>query len=394
MFEVIKRENESQARVGVLKTAHGEIETPSYVVVGTQGEVRSLSPADLSLSKTQIVIANTYHLFRNLGEEGLKNFDGLHKKMGFGGVIMTDSGGFQVFSLGFGRVHGVGKIANIFPNEGKNPQIGHLDGKENLVRITEDGVYFMDGGREFFLDARTSIWIQERLGADIVLAFDECTSPFHGYEYTRAAAERTHKWARLCLEAKRRSDQLLYGIVQGGAFRDLREKSAKFIGSLPFDGFAIGGSLGKSRAEMFEVIRITTPFLREDRPRHLLGIGKIDDLFEAVELGIDTFDCVVPTREARHAGVWTRAGRIQITKSRYRDDSGKLDEDCACPVCLGGDIRKKDLYALFKAKDREAGRFATIHNVFFFNDLMERIRESIREGRFSEFKKEFLACLR
>ena len=393
MFGVIKKESESEARVGVLKTAHGEVETPAYVVVGTHAEVRSLHPEDLPLSGTQIVIANTYHLFRSLGEEGLRNFDGLHKKMGFGGAIMTDSGGFQVFSLGFGREQGIGKIGSIFPND-RAPLMpsGFRGSLENAVKITEDGVYFKtEDGKEVFLDAGKSIRIQELLGADVILAFDECTSPLHDWEYTRAALERTHRWAGICLEERSRADQLLYGIVQGGAFRDLREKSARFIGSLPFDGFAIGGSLGKSRSEMFEVIRLTTPFLREDRPRHLLGIGRINDLFEAVELGIDTFDCVVPTREGRHAGIWTPAGRIQITKGRYRDDSGKLDEDCTCPVCSESSIRKKDLYALFKAKNGGAARFATIHNVFFFNDLMERIRESIREGRFSELKKEILA---
>lgn len=371
----------------MLKIGHGVVETPAYVVVGTHAAVRTLAPADLVATKIQVVIANTYHLWRTLGDE-LDRFEGLHKKMDWPGPIMTDSGGFQVFSLGFAREHGVGKIANIFPAEGD--RVMRMSPAANLVRITDEGVYFRDGGEELFLDAEKSIRIQERLGADIVLAFDECTSPLHDYGYTQKALKRTHLWAKRCLTARTRSDQRLYGIIQGGAFRDLREESAEFIGRLPFDGFAIGGSLGQSRTEMFRVIGWTTPYLASDKPRHLLGIGRVNDIFEAVELGIDTFDCVVPTREARHAALWTALGRFEITKSRYQKDNGRIEDDCGCPVCAAN-ISRSELHFLFKAKHPEAARLATIHNVYFFNDLMAQIRRAIKEDSFLALKIKFLS---
>lgn len=386
MFEVLKTDKHSEARLGLLKTGHGVVETPAYVMVGTHGAVRTLESADLVATKTQIVIANTYHLWLALGDK-LDNFEGLHKKMGWSGTIMTDSGGFQVFSLGFAREHGVGKIANIFPNEDKRKKFKNPD--VNLVRVTDAGVNFMEKGKECFLDARTSIEIQEKLGADIILAFDECTSPLHDYEYTRRALLRTHLWAKQCLEAKKNNEQKLYGIVQGGAFEDLRIQSAQFINALPFDGFAIGGSLGKSREDMFQVIAWTTPYLQLGKPRHLLGIGRVNDIFEAVALGIDTFDCVVPTREARHAALWTAAGRFEITKGIYRHDKKLIEKGCACPVCAMG-VSRSRLYELFKEKNPAAARYATIHNVYFFNNLMFLIREAIRRDKFLALKKKFL----
>ncbi|MEK7464630.1 MAG: tRNA guanosine(34) transglycosylase Tgt [Patescibacteria group bacterium] len=402
MFKVLKKDDKTKARVGILTTEHGEVETPSYVVVGTHAEVRCLTPEDILETKTQMVISNTYHLWQTLGDK-LKTFPGLHKAMGWNGTFMTDSGGFQVFSLGFAREHGVSKIANIFPDEGEKgfSLPAGRQAQENLVRITDEGVWFMDGGKEVFLDAKLSMQIQEQLGADIILAFDECTSPLHDHAYTAEALARTHAWAKIGLQEKKRGDQKLYGIVQGGAFRDLREESARFIGSLPFDGFAIGGSLGNTRAEMFEVIRWTIPFLREEAPRHLLGIGKINDLFEGVEEGIDTFDCVVPTREARHGGIWTSLGRINILKGRFSGDVSPLQEgrsgsekpsgsmSCACAACAEG-LTRGELNRLFKAKDASAARLATIHNVYFFNDLMAQIRQSIKDNRFLEFKNETL----
>jgi queuine tRNA-ribosyltransferase/7-cyano-7-deazaguanine tRNA-ribosyltransferase len=403
MFEVIKKDKNSRARYGVLKTAHGLVETPAYVVVGTHAEVRTLKPEDLPGTKTQIIIANTYHLWRELGDN-LYSFPGLHKRMNWPRPIMTDSGGFQVFSLGFGREHGVGKIASMFPGEYKRPPlifkggsqkpktaIGHFaETRKNLVRVEKEGVYFKDGSREYFLGPALSIKIQEKLGADIILAFDECTSPFHDYNYTKESLMRTHAWAKICLETKSKNNQLLFGIIQGGAFEDLRKESAKFISNLPFDGFAIGGSLGKSRAEMFKVIEWSVAFLEENKPRHLLGIGRIDDIFEAVERGIDTFDCVVPTREARHGAIWTAQGRFDIKKGIYRNDRKKIEEGCYCEVCEGEKIRRKELYELFKVKDANAARFATIHNLYFFNNLMKQIRQSILSGGFANLKNKFL----
>ncbi len=386
MFEIIKKDKLSRARVGTLTMPHGGVaQTPSYVVVGTHAKVRTLGAEDLAATKTQMVISNTYHLWRTLGGK-LDSYEGLHKALGWNGIVMTDSGGFQVFSLGFAREHGVGKIAPMFPEA--NGKKGKAE--DNLVTITKDGAYFMDGGERCYLDAERSVAIQEKLGADIILAFDECTSPLHSPWYTFRALQRTHAWAKRCLTAKRRKDQMLYGIVQGGAFWLPRTLGARFIGSLPFDGFAIGGSLGKSRSEMMKVLKWSMPHLPEEKPRHLLGIGKVDDLFDGVEHGIDTFDCVIPTREARHGCLWTLDGRFDVKRGKNRGAKEPIDPACGCPVCKGGRT-KGELYERFHAKDAEAGRLATLHNVYFFNDLMEKIRHSILEDRFVAFKKETLA---
>lgn len=402
MFQVTSQDSSSRARTGTLTTAHSTIETPSYVVVGTHANVRTLSPEDLDATRTQLVISNTYHLWRRKGA-ALSEYKGLHAELGWNGSIMTDSGGFQVFSLGAAREHGVGKIANIFPDE-KSSQITNRTEK-NLVRITEEGVYFADpqydDGKEEYLDAEKSIAIQEQLGADIILAFDECTSPLHSYEYTKEATERTHRWAARSLAAKKRSDQKLYGIVQGGMYEDLRHESGAFIGSMGFDGFAVGGSLGKSRSDMLKVLEWTMPHLPDDRPRHLLGIGTIEDIFACVRYGIDTFDCVIPTREGRHGGVWTRKGRIDIKRGRYDGDQSLIEEGCLCPTCHDLQTTKHELYWLFRKKsksgvwsyDPDGGRRATMHNIFFFNQLMADIRTAIREGRFEAFAKDTLSTL-
>jgi len=384
VFELVQKDKNSRARAGILETAHGIVETPSYVIVGTNAKVRCLELSDIPLTKTQIIIANTYHLWRELGES-LENFVGLHKRTGWEVPIMTDSGGFQVFSLGFAREHRVGKI---IPDLGESLKEVRQPEK-NLVRVTEDGVYFLENGEEIFLDAKKSIQIQEKLGADIILAFDECTSPLNDYKYTKRAMERTHKWAKKCLEVKSRKDQQLFGIVQGGLFEDLRKESAKFIGNLPFDGFAIGGAFSSEGA--FQAIDWITPYLPEEKPRHLLGMGKIQDIFGAVARGIDTFDCVIPTREARHGGLWTRESRLSIKRGIYKKDRKKIDRDCGCPVCADWKINRSELHAMFKTKEPNAARFATIHNVYFFNNLMADIRRAILDGNFSDFSKKFLA---
>ena len=430
-FRIIAKDKNSGARAGILKTAHGIVKTPSYVIVGTHAEVRCLEPSDISRTKTQIIIANTYHLWRenNFEIEGLEN---LYKRTKWQIPTMTDSGGFQVFSLGFGREYKIGKVAPVqteeifgaslsnicnkvkqknlvHPVKNSPPQrpFGRASAGEisNGVKITDDGVYFFDDSKKVFLNAEKSIQIQKKLGADIILAFDECTSPLHDYEYTKRAMARTHTWARQSLRAKTRPDQFLYGIVQGGIFEDLRKESAKFIGALPFDGFAIGGAF--SAAGAFPAIDWIVPYLPEEKPRHLLGVGKIADLFEAVALGIDTFDCVIPTREARHGGLWTRAeGRLSIKRGIYKKDKKKIDRYCDCPVCADWKINRSELHALFKAKEPQAARlvthpdgrygarFATIHNVYFFNNLLEEIRESILAGKFGAFKSKFLSRIR
>lgn len=428
-FEILKKDRRTNARAGVLKTPHGIVETPSYVVVGTHGAVRCLSAEDIPKTKTQLIISNTYHLWRTLGEK-FQKFPGLHKFM-WNGPIMTDSGGFQVFSLGFGREHGMGKFGGIdsrktssfetrrssapaaeaaLRSRRKNPTDTELfrlrelsqddislESEKNLVRVTEDGAHFNDDYGESYLDAGTSIKIQEKLGGDIIVAFDEPTSPLHDYKYTKESLERTNAWALRSLKARTRKDQMMYGVVQGGAFEDLRKESAEFIGRQDFEGFAIGGSYGESmgapRGDMLSVLRWSTPYLPEEKPRHLLGIGKIEDVFDAVELGMDTFDCVIPTREARHGSLWTKFGRFDIKKGKWAGSFMKIQGDCGCPVCAEMKITRGELHKLFKNKDSTAARLATIHNIFFFNDLLRQIRESIKEGGFLEFKKEFLTNL-
>ena len=392
-FSLDARDAQSRARAGRLLTPHGVVLTPAYVIVGTHAEVRCLRPRDLPRAKIQMIIANAYHLWRTLGDAGFAAFEGLHARLGWNGPVMTDSGGFQVFSLGFAREHGVGKR--------KDRPSRHSDGEGsgNIVRITDDGVFFSDGGEELFLNPEVSVAIQERLGADIVVAFDECTSPEHGYDYTRDAMERTHRWADRSLAARTRNDQLMYGVVQGGSFEDLRGASARFIASRPFDGVAIGGAFGSSFGSTPDAtlreLDWTVPLLPDDRPRHLLGIGMIEDVFEGVARGIDTFDCVIPTREARHGGIWTLDGRFDVKRGIFQNDAAPLESGCPCPVCDGSDAADRGMvHALFKAHDPQAARLATLHNVFFFNRLLSNIRAAILSGSFSEYRIETLGRLR
>ena len=386
-FDILAQDPKSRARVGRFRAGEVTVETPSYVAVATNGYIRALEPEDISKTGTQMAIANTYHLWRDLGDAGLATYPGLHETMEWqDGLLMTDSGGFQVFSMGASREHGIGKVSV--------ENTGDVRPGESVVRVTDAGVYFSEGGEEEYLDAELSMRIQEQLGADIVLAFDEPSSPKHDKAYTRIAMERTHRWAERCLEAKT-SEQMLYGIVQGGAHEDLRAESAKFIGGLPFHGFAIGGafsnSFGDSREDTAKELEWTIPHLPERKPRHLLGIGRIEDIFIGVEAGIDTFDCVIPTREARHGGLWTRAGRLDIGgKGKFADDGNLVTKDCGCPTCAVEQVERRELHRLFRAKDPQAGRLATMHNLWFFNDLMRQVRDAVNVGRFAELKKEFL----
>jgi tRNA-guanine transglycosylase len=386
---------DSRARAGVLHTPHGSIDTPFFCVVGTAGSVKGVTPVELRELRAEILLANTYHLFLRPSAEVVQQLGGLHRFMGWYGPVVTDSGGFQVFSLGSGLEHGVGKQIGMFPDEDTATSRRPRGQAARLVRVDEDGATFtshIDGSRQR-LTPEISIATQEALGADIVLAFDEPTSPFHDVDYTRAAMERTHRWAVRCLEARRRTDQALYGIVQGGAFQELREASARFIGDLPFDGVAIGGSLGKSKADMHAVLEWSLPLTPETWPRHLLGIGEPEDLLSCVERGIDQFDCVAPTRLARHGHLYTPVGKMVITRPEFREDPSPVQADCGCYTCRTG-FSRGYLRHLFAANELLAYTLASLHNLYFILDLMRRIREAIRGGDLGELKAEFLARYR
>lgn len=389
-FKIIKKDDASRARVGVISTVHGDIQTPSYVMVATHGTVKALSMSEVVAAQTQVLISNTFHLWQHKIPD-LEKAGGIHNLFGWQSMpIMTDSGGFQVFSYGFGREHQSSKVG-ILPKDRRSVrQIERTFQKDrNAVTVTDIGVRFLDGEKKYFLSPRRSIELQEIIGGDIMFAFDECTSPFHDYEYTKKALARTHAWASVCLESKTRTDQALYGIVQGGTFQDLRKESARAIGALPFDGFGIGGSFGE--AEMPQVLRWVTDILDERQPRHLLGIGEIRNVLDAIEAGVDTFDCVIPTREARHGSIWTHDGRYDVRNASQRV-AEPLERGCACQAC--GTITRWKLRDMFKSKDYNAGKWATIHNVFFFNRLMAEAQEAIREGRFNTFKQSTIARLK
>jgi tRNA-guanine transglycosylase len=378
-------------RRGTLVTPHGAIETPAFITVGTQAAVKSLHPHEVAALGAQAVLCNTYHLYLRPGAELVADHGGLHGFMGWPGPIFTDSGGYQVFSLGFGLEHGIGKIVGMFPDEDAGERRRSAQpGRQKMARVDDDGVSFqshIDGSAQR-LTPESSIRTQELLGADIILAFDEPTSPLHDERYTQRAMVRTHRWAARCLQARTRTDQALYGIVQGGAFRRLREESAAHIGGLPFDGYAIGGSLGRSKASMARVLDWSTPSLPADKPRHMLGIGEPEDLFACVRRGIDTFDCVAPTRLARRGVLYTAAGKISITQAKYRADPAPIEEGCDCSTCAA--FSRAYLRHLFACEEMLGYTLATIHNLRFILRLMERIRAALESGTLDALEAEVL----
>jgi queuine tRNA-ribosyltransferase len=394
-FDITHQPASGQARFGVLHTPHGSVETPFLSVVGTAGAVKGVTPAELQAMGAQALLANTYHLYLRPGPQVVSALGGLHRFMGWDGPLITDSGGYQVFSLGFGLEHGVGKQIGMFPAEGDaeaRPRGRARTQQARLVRVDADGATFtshIDGSRHR-LTPEDSIAVQEALGADIVLAFDEPTSPLHDASYTAAAMERTHAWAQRCLAARTRADQALYGIVQGGAFESLRRASAEFVAGLPFEGVAIGGSLGKSKADMHAVIDWSVAAVPEAWPRHLLGIGEPEDLFACVERGIDQFDCVAPTRLARHGLLYTPTGKLSIVSADLREDPSPIQADCRCYTCTSG-FSRAYLRHLFAARELLAYTLASLHNLFFVLDLLARIRDAIRSDSLGELRDEFLS---
>ncbi len=346
----------------MIRTPHGEIPTPVFAPVGTQATVKSLSPRELLELGATLILANTYHLYLRPGPEVVASLGGIHPFMGWKGPIMTDSGGFQVFSL------------------------------EHLRRVDDKGVTFRShlDGSEQHLTPESVIEVQEQLGADLILCLDICTPYPSSREQCEADLRWTHHWAKRSLKAHTRPDQALFGIVQGGTYALLREESARFFADLDFPGYSIGGlSVGEPKEMMHQMLEVTVPLLPEDKPRHLLGVGSPEDLFECTALGIDMFDCALPTRIARNGSFFTRQGRLNIRNSRYTDDPAPIEEGCECYACQN--FSRAYLRHLVMAKEILGVSLATIHNLHFMLNLMREIREAISKGDFMALKEEFLA---
>jgi queuine tRNA-ribosyltransferase len=377
-FEITARDPASRARAGRIRTAHGDVRTPAFVPLATKAVVKTLVPAEVAALGYDIVLGNTFHLHLDPGDELIARFGGQHGFMRWDGPIITDSGGFQVFSMGHGTV----------ADEIKGRAPSGPDRQGRILAIEEEGVRYRSylDGSERFMGPETSMQIQANLASDIALVFDECT-PFHAdRDYTARSTERTHRWLRRCLdwhEAHGPDHQLLYGIVQGGVHRDLRVASAEEVAASEVDGIAIGGSLGADKPQMYEVVGWTTEVLPEERPRHLLGIGDIDDLIRGVELGIDTFDCAMPTRLARHGMALVpdpeHRWRVDLAKARWRESDEPLMEGCPCPSCAHGFTRGYLRY-LANARETTAMRLLTVHNLAFVERVVRRLRDAIGAG--------------
>lgn len=358
-FELLKKDP-SGARLGHIKTPHGSFQTPVFMPVGTKGSVKGLTPEDLKDINVEIILANTYHLFLRPGHGLIKDLGGLHRFMNWKGPILTDSGGFQVFSLCKFR------------------------------KLDEEGVHFsshLDGSKHLLTPER-AIEIQEALGADIIMPLDECTPYPADREYTKKSMDMTHRWAKRCKDAKKREDQALFGIVQGGMYSDYRKESALTLAEMDFHGYSIGGlSVGEEKELMKEMIGATVPYLPEKKPRYLMGVGTPEDLVYAVGMGVDMFDCVMPTRNARNGTLFTRRGKLVIKNAQYERDPSPLDPECECYTCRN--YSRAYLRHLFMAGEILASKLNTIHNLHFYTGLMLGMRGAIAEGRFEEFRKKF-----
>jgi queuine tRNA-ribosyltransferase len=361
-FEILARDPKTSARLGRLHTAHGIVETPIFMPVGTQATVKCMTPDELHTLQAQIILSNTYHLVIRPGTELIAKAGGLHKFMNWDGPILTDSGGYQVFSLA------------------------------KLRKISKDGVEFQShvDGATLFLGPRESMAAQTALGSDIVMAFDECPHWPCDREYACSSLELTLQWAARCREQQLTDGQLLFGIVQGSVFPDLRERSARELVAMGFDGYAIGGvSVGEPPAEMVRQVEMTVPFLPQDRPRYLMGVGMPPQILEMVARGVDMFDCVLPTRVARNGTIFTRHGTYAIKNAQYREDFGPLEEGCECYACRN--FTRAYIRHLFRTSEILGLRLMTWHNLHMYLSTMRRAREAIAAGVFEEFRREFTA---
>jgi len=362
-YELIKKCKQTGARLGIVHTPHGSFETPAFMPVGTQATVKCMSPDELKEIRAGIILSNTYHLYMRPGSELIREAGGLHRFMNWDRPILTDSGGFQVFSL------------------------------SDLRSITEEGVTFrshIDGSKHMFTP-ELAIKIQNDLGSDIIMAFDECIPYPADHDYAKKSMERTTRWAERCREAHKDTDkQALFGIVQGGVYEDLREKSARDLVKLDFPGYAIGGlSVGEPAQDMYRILECTVPLLPEDRPRYLMGVGSPDYLVEGAIRGIDMFDCVLPTRIGRNGTVMTSEGRIIVRDAKYARDFSPLDPKCDCYACRN--FTRAYIRHLLKAQEILGLRLTTLHNLKFLLDLMTRVRQAIMEDRLGDFREEFFS---
>ena len=355
---------DGNARLGTLTTAHGDIETPVYMPVGTQGTVKGVSPRDLKEIKSQIILGNTYHLYLRPGDELIARRGGLHKFANWDRPILTDSGGFQVFSL------------------------------ESIRKISEQGVEFrsyIDGSKHFFSPEKV-ISIQNNIGSDIMMVLDECVGYGNDREYTDRSLEMTTRWAKRCRDAYPvgAGDQLMFGIVQGGFHKDLREKSLEQLAEIPFEGYAIGGlSVGEPIPDMYDILRHIAPKLPQDKPRYLMGVGTPLDILEGIANGVDMFDCVLPTRNARNGTLYTSLGKVNIKRAQYREDDTPLDPNCDCYTCRT--FSKAYLRHIYTSKELLSAQLNSIHNLRFFLNLTEQAREAIKNGTFANLRKKYEA---
>lgn len=360
-YELIHQDKNSGARRGVIHTPHGDIQTPIFMPVGTQATVKSVTPEELENDiKAQIILANTYHLYLRPGQDIVKEAGGLHKFMNWNKTILTDSGGFQVFSL------------------------------SSLRKITEEGVKFSShlDGKKLLFTPESVMKTEEDLGADIIMAFDECCPYPSTYEYTKKSMERTTRWAKRCKDAHTREEQGLFGIIQGGFYKDLRKESAENLIDLDFSGYAIGGiSVGEPKEEFLEILKYTAPLMPENKPRYLMGVGTPDYLIEAALAGIDMCDCVLPTRLARHGTALTSNGKVVIRNATYERDWGKLDNECNCYTCRN--YTRAYIRHLVKTNEILGIRLLSMHNLYFLTNLMERVRIEIENDNLLNFRDEF-----